>query len=156
MRHLSKIYLQRSTCIPSTTIRGAGQHSFNTCVNRAVTCLYLSTMYLVHRDGLNVRPSSQPIAGSMQVNRLCRWPNTNPTVGLLYTLRQYINKHMVFTQCCLNVDPQSLTLAQHWNSIGWLSRVYWNCGIVMWVTLPYPVPRMATTQITQHIGPMLM
>ena len=30
------------------------------------------------------------------VNRPRRWPNTNPSLGLLYTLR----KHMTFTQCC--------------------------------------------------------
>ena len=40
---------------------------------------------------------------------------------LLHTLR----KHGEFIQCCFNVDPQSSTLAQHWNSIGWLYRVFW-------------------------------
>ena len=30
---------------------------------------------------LNVGPASQPIAGSMPVNRLRRWPNTNPSHG---------------------------------------------------------------------------
>ena len=34
------------------------------------------------------------MAGSMLVNRLRRWPNTNPTLGLLYTLSQHIRKHM--------------------------------------------------------------
>ena len=33
----------------------------------------------------NVGPASQPIAGSMPVNRLRRWHNTTPTLGLLYT-----------------------------------------------------------------------
>ena len=61
----------------------------------------------------NVGPASQPIAGSMPVNRLRRWPNTNPSLGLLYTLR----KHVALTQCCFNVDPQSSTLARLCNSI---------------------------------------
>ena len=58
----------------------------------------------------NVGPASQPIAASMPVNRLRGWPNTNTTLGLLYTLY----KHVAFTQCCLNFDPQSSsTLARH-------------------------------------------
>ena len=55
-------------------------------------------------------------------NRLRRWPNTNPSLGLLYTLR----KNVALTQCCLNVDPQSLTLARQWNSLGWLYCVIWQ------------------------------
>ena len=57
----------------------------------------------------NVGPASQPIAGSMPVNRLRRWANTNPSPSLLYTLR----KHVASTRCCINVDPQSSTLACH-------------------------------------------
>ena len=57
----------------------------------------------------NVGPALQPIAGSIPDNRLRRWPNTNPSLGLLYTLR----KHVAFNQCCFNVDPQSSTLARH-------------------------------------------
>ena len=34
------------------------------------------------------------------------------------------SKHGIFTQCCFNVGPSSSTLAQHWNSIRWMSRVY--------------------------------
>ena len=58
---------------------------------------------------LNVGPALQPIAGSMPVNRLRRWPSTNLSPGLLYTLR----KHVTFKQCCFNVDTQSSTLARH-------------------------------------------
>ena len=57
----------------------------------------------------NVGSTSKPIVGSMLVNRPRRWPNTNPSLGLLYTLR----KHVAFSQCCSNVDPQSLTLVRH-------------------------------------------
>ena len=46
-----------------------------------------------------VGPALQPIAGSMPVNRLRRWPNTNLSPGLLYTLR----KHVAFNQYCFNV-----------------------------------------------------
>ena len=58
---------------------------------------------------VNAGPASQPIAGSMPVNRLQRWPNTNLSLGLLYTLR----KQAEFTQCCFNVDPLSSTLARY-------------------------------------------
>ena len=57
----------------------------------------------------NVGPALQPIAGSMPLNCLRRWPNTNLSPGMLHTLR----KHVAFNQCCLNVDPQSSTLARH-------------------------------------------
>ena len=52
----------------------------------------------------NVGPALQPIAGSMPVNRLRRWPNTNLSPGLLYTMR----KHVAFNQGCFNVDPPTL------------------------------------------------
>ena len=57
----------------------------------------------------NVGPALQLIAGSIPVNRLRRWANTNLSSGLLYNLR----KHVAFNQCCFNVDPQSSTLALH-------------------------------------------
>ena len=38
----------------------------------------------------------------------------------------YPSKHGAFTQCCFNVGPPSSTLAQHWNSIGWMPRVCWG------------------------------
>ena len=85
----------------------------------------------------NGGPASQPIAGSMPVKRLRRWPNTNPSLGLLYTLR----KHVVYPQCCFNVDPQSLTLAQNWNSIGRLYRVFWllhGGWLFWWLFIPAP------------------
>ena len=57
----------------------------------------------------NAGQALQPIAGSMPVNRLRRWPNTNLSPGLLYTSRERV----AFNQCCFNVDPQSSTLARH-------------------------------------------
>ena len=61
---------------------------------------------------LNVGPALQPIAGSMSVNRVRRWPNSNLPSGMLYTSR----KHVAFNQCCFNVDLQSTgrSLKQHW------------------------------------------
>ena len=35
------------------------------------------------------------------------------------------SKHEAFTQCSFNVGPPSPTLAQHWNSIGWMPRACW-------------------------------
>ena len=96
----------------------------------------------------NVGPSLQPIAGSMPVNRLQRWPNTNLSPGLLYTLC----KHVAFNQCRFNVDPQSSTPTRHWNSIGWLYRVSWllhYAGVAL-------TSRCRKHQITQNIGPMLL
>ena len=48
---------------------------------------------------------------------------------------------MQFNQYCLNVGPTYSPLAQHWNSIGWLSRFWWDCRITMPVTLSYPVAK---------------
>ena len=42
------------------------------------------------------------------------------------------------------------TLAQHWNNIGWLSRVCWDYRIAMRVTLSYPGAKKATSQITRY------
>ena len=96
-----------------------------------------------HQFRFNVRPASQPIAGSMPVNCLRRWPNTNPTLGLLYTLRQHISKYVALTQCCFNVDPQSSTLAQVL-----LRHCYAGDAF-------HPGTRN-TSRITRYIAPMLM
>ena len=67
--------------------------------------------------------------------------------------RYYIpSKHESFTQCRFNVGPSSSPLAQPWNSIGWMSRVWWDsaasCGssalfhrtwYFFWTALP-PLP----------------
>ena len=103
-----------STCIPSTTIAGASQHSFNTCL--------LCTWYRGCRPTHQIPVQCWASIGSMLVNRLRRWHNTNLSPDLLYTLR----KQVAFNQCCFNVDPQSSTLARHWNIIGWLYRVFWQ------------------------------
>ena len=63
---------------------------------------------LPNKFWFNCRPASQPIARSMPVKGLRGWPNTNPSLNLLYTL----GKHVAFTQCCFKVDPQSLMLAE--------------------------------------------
>ena len=110
---------------------------------------YLPTMYLIEDVGLptkcrfDVGPALQPIVGSMPVCRLRRLPNTNLSLGRLYTLR----KHVAFYQCCFNADPHhSSTLDRHWNIIGWLYRVFW--------LLHYAGD--TKHQITRYIGPMPM
>ena len=40
--------------------------------------------------------------------------------------------HGAFNQRCFNVGQASSTLAQHWNSIGWMSRV---CRVNAWFSL---------------------
>ena len=62
----------------------------------------------------NVGPALQPIAGSMPVNRLRHWPNTNITMGLLYTLRFNIPApetpdDTIYLFLC-NAGPPSATL----------------------------------------------
>ena len=75
-----------STCIPSTTIAGAGQHSCNRLLAYYVP--HTEDVGLPTKVRFNVGPASQTIAGSMPVNRQRRWPNTNLSSGLLYTLQQ--------------------------------------------------------------------
>ena len=99
-----------STCIPSTII--AIHPILANDVPRTKDVCFPT------KFRLDVGPASQPIAGSMPVNCLRRWLNTNPSLGLLYTLI----KHVAFTQCCFKVDSQSSTLARDWNSIEWLYR----------------------------------
>ena len=49
---------------------------------------YLPTMYLIlpTKFRFNIGPALQPIAGSMPANRLRRWPITDLSQGLLYTV----------------------------------------------------------------------
>ena len=75
----------------------------------AYDVLHTDVVGLPTKFQFNVGPASQPFAGSMQVNRLRRWPSTNPSLGPLYTLR----KHVAFTLVCFDVDPQSSTLARN-------------------------------------------
>ena len=87
----------------------------------------------------NVGPPLQLIAGSIPVDRLRRWPNTNLSPGPLYTL------HIAFNQCCFNVDPRSSTL-------GWLYRVFW----LLHYAGDALTSRRQKHRITRYIGPMLM
>ena len=109
-----------STCIPSITISGAGQHLFKLAYDVPGT----EDVGLPTEFRFNVGPASQPIAGSIPVNGLWCWLNTNSSLGLLYTLRKYVAS----TQCSFNVNPQS-SLARHWNSIGWF-YVFSDCCIM--------------------------
>ena len=62
----------------------------------------------------------------------------NPLVSVLYikifsfvrvkqTRSDYMYQHETLSQCWFNVGPSSTTLAQHWTSIGSMSRVFWVC-----------------------------
>ena len=100
-----------------------------------------------------VGQASQPIADLMPVNRLRGWPNANLTLGLLYTLRHNISKHMAFTLCCFNVEPQYSKLAHIKTALG-------DCPVFAGTeTLLYAgdaFARRQKTKITRYIGPMLM
>ena len=47
----------------------------------------------------NVGPAFQPIGGSMPVNHLRRWPNTNLSSSLLYTYTQTRGIQPMLFQC---------------------------------------------------------
>ena len=67
-----------STCITSTTNAGACQHSFNTCL-LCLRCTWYRECRPTHQIPVQCWASwaLQPIAGSMPVNHLRRWPSTN-------------------------------------------------------------------------------
>ena len=56
----------------------------------------------------NVGLVSQPITGSIPVNHLRHWPNTNPTLSLLYTLRKHISKHICHSPNAVSMLTNSL------------------------------------------------
>ena len=72
-------------------------------------------------------------------HRLRRWPNIKPALaervvfaGVMVAVSVYYpRKHGAFTQCCFNVGPASKTMGQHWNSIGWRSRVCWDTWLLL-------------------------
>ena len=115
LRRQVKIYLQRVLFSPPSPVLATIQSILAHDVPRTED-VGLPTIFQ-----FIVGPASQPIASLLSVNRLRRWPNTNPWLGLLYTLR----KHVAFTQCYFSFKPLSLMLARHWNSLGWLYRVFW-------------------------------
>ena len=102
-RKQAQIYLQRVFLPPPSPVL-ANIHSILAYDVPGTKDVGLPTKFR-----FNVGPDVQPIAGSMPVNRLPRWLNTNLSPGLLYTLRE----HVAFNQCCFNVDLQSSTLAPH-------------------------------------------
>ena len=116
-------------CIPSTTIAGAGQHLFNTCL-QCTGGVGLPTKFQ-----FDVGPASQPIAGSMLVNHLRCWPNTNPSPGLLYTLRKHVASRDVVSMLIHSL--------RRWPDIETAlgdCAVFSDCCIVMRVTLSIPAP----------------
>ena len=70
-----------------------------------------------------------PGAVLMLVQYLRRWPNISPALGqcLLFPGKGVStrppNKHGSLTTCWFNAGPSSTTLAQHWTSTWWMSRV---------------------------------
>ena len=81
----------------------------------------------------NVGPASQPIAGSMPVNRLRRWPNTNPSLGLLY-LRRWPDIETALGDC----------------------TVFSDCCIVMRVTFSIPAQETPNNTIHRPIADLMM
>ena len=113
-----------STRIPSNTIARADHHSFETCFDVPRT----EDVGLPTKFRLNVGPALQPIAGSMPVNRLRRWPNTNLSPGLFFYFAQIRGFQPILFQCW----PHSLRL---WPVI---ETALGDC--IMLVTFKIPAP----------------
>ena len=91
----------------------------------------------------NVGPASQPIDGSISVNCLRRWPSTNPSLGLLYTMRKHVTSPNAVSMLTHNL--------QRWPDIETASgdrTVFSDCCIIMRVTLSIPAPE--TPDSTMH------
>ena len=125
------------TCIPFTTIAGVVQHSFNVCLRLTS----YRDVGLPTKLRLNVGPALQPIAGSMPVNRLRRWPSTNLSPGLLLAQTRGI-------QCWPTFFDAGPSLKQHWVIV----QCFLTAALCWWrFTF-----RRHKHQITRYIGPMLM
>ena len=99
---------------PNSSVKGSGANHYP----RAPALADAEDVGLPTKFRFNVGQASQPIAGSMPVNRLRRWALILHWV--CYILWQTRAIHPI----CFNVDLQSSTLARHCNSIGWLYRVF--------------------------------
>ena len=82
-----------------------------------------------------------PFAGSIPVYRLRRWPNTNPTLGLLYALSQHISKHMYQASSKCGVSKHLKHVRNSILSFLKQMLVFWNtyrstskCGISLHLT----------------------
>ena len=124
-------------------------------LNRAATCIYTGThdVGLPTRFRFNVGPASHHIARSMTFNRLRCWPNTNLTLGLLYSL--------LCTSTSANTchSPRAVSMLNYslrrWPSIDivlgdWSVFAGTYCHIAMRVTLSYPYAKKVTSQITRY------
>ena len=99
---------------PNSSVIGSGANHYP----RAPALADAEDVGLPTKFRFNVGQASQPIAGSMPVNRLRRWALILHWV--CYILWQTRAIHPIR----FNVDLQSSTLARHCNSIGWLYRVF--------------------------------
>ena len=130
------------TCIPSTTTAWAGQYSFNTYrVYLRCTSYRGCRPTILTKFRFTVGPA-QPVAGSMPVNRLRRWPNTykynnGSAVSFAPAHQQARGIHPMLFKCWLDFALGDLLC---------LLSASWLCG---W---RFP-PR---GQITRYIAPMLM
>ena len=92
------------------------------------------------------------VAAHCWFNRLRRLPNTNPTLGLLYTLRQHIIKHMTFTQ-----SNAVLILTHSFRCWPNIETELGDCPAFALTVWGYPfLPCNQKGQRTRYIGPMLM
>ena len=129
-----------STCIPSTTITGAGQHLFNTCLR---CTLYRGFRPLPTKFRYQFGPTSQPIADSIVYDAgptlirhwvcctLCanKWHSPNCVSILTHSLRRWPDIETVLGDCIVFSDfcivtremlfipaPETPANTMHWSN----------------------------------------
>ena len=111
----------------------------------------------------NVGPASHPIAGLIPVNRLRRWPNTNPTLGLRTSAISTLGLLYICASTSANTwhSPKAVSILTHslrrWPNI---ETELCDCSVfaltAMRVTLLSPVAWKDTFQITRSIHLILI
>ena len=134
------------TCITSTTIAGAGQHSFNTCLR----CTWYRGCRLHTKFRLKVGPALQPIAGSMPV--------------IVYDADPALIYHQVCCILCANMCHSTNTVSmltrslRRWPTIGkalGVCTVFSDCWFML-VTFKIPAPKTPdNTILWPNAGPAL-
>ena len=97
------------------TLNVGQRHRWRANINQAL----VQSIVLVLTRAEWIMPSTGD-AGST-FNR--HWMVSDCTVWTHHRQQKALSR--VFTQCCFNVGPPSSPLAQHWNSIGWITCVCW-------------------------------
>ena len=111
-----------------------------------------SNLSVANSDFMRYQSIQKIINFFLFIGPLLFWSNKHEMVQFVCAAGPALNqhcfnsKHDASTQC-FNVGPPSSTLAQHWNSIGWMPRVYW--------VIEY-LPQMCTSQYSRTLDGSLV